>query len=388
MSDAQTADVETIRASSVGKDARPRLLGAGLERLADFRHTHTRTSELFVELDRLFPVVGYLRPAIGGWRDALLKLRAFHPDRDSWRGRWALSPRAFSLRTDLMEHGLERWGGEFDLLFQLQTVFAPGRAPDVPYTIYTDNIYTMTERYYPGWAPLGRSAGEWIELEAATCRGASYIFAWSEFLRASLIADYDVEPERVVVAGAAARAVAPSLEGKRWDRQVALFVGNKFELKGGRTLLEAWELVRRRLPDATLQIAGPKRDPGGGPGVEWLGLLDWPELERRYREASVFVLPTLYDAFGLVFPEAMGQGLPVIGTNHCAIPEIIREGVDGLLVPPRDAEALAEALIALLEDPVRGETMGRAGYESVQERWTYRAVAKRMAAPIEAAVAG
>jgi glycosyltransferase involved in cell wall biosynthesis len=388
MRDDQTADVETIRASSVGKGVWPRLLGAGLEQLADFRHTQTRTSELFVELDRLFPVVGYVRPALGGWRDALLKLRAFHPDRDSWRGRWALSPRAFRLRTELVEHELEQWAGAYDLVFQLQTVFAPGTSLRAPYTIYTDNIHTMTQRYYPGWAPLGRSAREWIELEAATCRGASYVFAWSEFLRDALLADYGLEPERVVVAGAAARAIAPSLEGKRWDRQVALFVGNKFELKGGRTLLQAWELVRDRLPDATLQIAGPKRDPGGGAGVDWLGLLDWPELERRYREASVFVLPTLYDAFGLVFPEAMGQGLPVIGTDHCAMPEIIREAVDGLLVPPRDAEPLAEALVTLLGDPVRAEAMGRAGYESVHERWTYRAVAERMAAPIEAAVAG
>jgi glycosyltransferase involved in cell wall biosynthesis len=390
---AQTADGETIRTAPAGGElavrSGPRLLGAALEPLAGFRESPTRTSRLFVELDRRFPVVGFVRPTLTGWRDALLKLRAFHPDRESWRGRWSLSPAAFEGRTELAERQLADWAGAYDLIFQLQTVFAPGRrASERPYAIYTDNIYTMTERGYPAWAPLGRARDEWVELERRTCRDARVIFAMSTFLRDALVDDYGVDPDRVVVVGAGANTIAPSLEGKRYDAQVALFVGLKFEIKGGETLLEAWETVRRHLPEARLQIVGPKQDPGGGPGVEWLGVVDdWERLERLYSEASAFVLPAHFEPFGLVFPEAMGRGLPCIATDHCAMPEIVRDGTDGLLVPPHDAEALAEAIVALLGDPARAEAMGHAAYASVLERWTWRAVADRMAGPIEAAVA-
>lgn len=391
--DAQTADGETIRASPTGSESVPRsstrLLGAALEPLAGFRDSPTRTSRLFVELDRLFPVVGFVRPTLTGWRDVVLKLRSFHPDRESWRGRWSLSPAAFEGRTELAERQLAEWADRYDLILQLQTVFSPGhRASERPYAIYTDNIYTMTERHYPAWAPLGRARDEWVELERRTCHEARVIFAMSAFLRDALVDDYGVPPERVVVVGAGANTIASSLEGKRYDAQTALFVGLKFEIKGGETLLEAWEIVRRRLPRARLQIVGPKDDPGGGPGVEWLGVVnDWERLEQLYTEASAFVLPAYFEPFGLVFPEAMGRGLPCIATSHCAMPEIVRDGTDGLLVPPHDAEALADALVALLGDPARAETMGRAAYESVRERWTWRAVAERMAGPIEAAVA-
>ena len=68
------------------------------------------------------------------------------------------------------------------------------------------------------------------------------------------------------------------------------------------------------------------------------------------------------------------------------MPELVDDGVTGLLVPPREPAELAEALISLLTDPVRAERMGRAGQKKVVEQLTWRAVAERMAPYLEAAV--
>jgi glycosyltransferase involved in cell wall biosynthesis len=156
------------------------------------------------------------------------------------------------------------------------------------------------------------------------------------------------------------------------------------------TLLQAWDIVRERLPDALLWIVGvdPQGRRDSRPSVQWFGYVDdRRQLEQLYDEASLFVLPTQFEAFGHAVVEAMGSALPCVTTNVGALPEIVDDGTTGLLVPPLDPPALAEALIALLSDPVRAEAMGRAGYAKVLERFTWKHVAERMAPHIEAAVA-
>ena len=78
--------------------SRPRLLAASLEPLLNYKDEPTRTSGLFVELERLFPLAGFVRPTIRGPGDWAAKARAFHPNRDAWRGRAWLSPLAFRLQ--------------------------------------------------------------------------------------------------------------------------------------------------------------------------------------------------------------------------------------------------------------------------------------------------
>jgi len=370
--------------------SRPRLLAASLEPLVGYRDEPTRTSGLFVELERLFPLAGFLRPTIHGPGAWSAKALAFHADRDAWRGRAWLSPLAFRLRTEAAEQQLTRRDGEYDLILQLQTLFAPGTEPR-PYVIYTDNTYTQTRRFYRAWAPLSSRAGRrWRELEKTTFRNARAVFGMSRWVCQAIVDDYGCDPAVVIPVGAGANSLAPPSEGKSYERRIALFVGNKYKLKGVPTLLEAWEIVRERLPEALLWIAGV--DPPRGvrdafPSVQWFGYVsDRGELDKLYADASVFVLPTQFEAYGHVVVEAMGSGLPCVTTNVGALPELVDDGVTGLLVPPREPAALAEALINLLSDPARAEQMGRAGQQKVVEHLTWRAVAERMAPYLEAAV--
>jgi starch synthase len=123
------------------------------------------------------------------------------------------------------------------------------------------------------------------------------------------------------------------------------------------------------------------------PSVQWFGYVsDRRQLDELYADASVFVLPTQFEAYGHVVVEAMGSGLPCVTTNVGALPELVDDGVTGLLVPPREPAALAEALVGVLSDPARAERMGQAGRRKVVDQLTWRAVAERMAPYLEAAV--
>lgn len=352
--------------------------------------TGAAARRLLQELDPRYPVIGSVHPGLSPVFDALIKLRHFNPDRKVWRARAGFNDATFQALTSGAERELRRLEGEYDVIFQFQTVFAPGELrARRPFVVYTDNIISLTERFYPAWASLDAEGfRHWRELEAAICRSASYVLAWSDFLGDAMVVDYGCEPERVLRVGAGANILLPSLEGRRWDSATALFVGSNFTIKGGEVLLAAWRLVRERLPQARLVVVGPPRPPAGADldGVEWRGhVADRAELTRLFEAASVFAMPSLFEAWGHVFLEAMGCGLPCIGTTRGAMPELIAGEETGLLVEPGEPEQLAEALVRLLADPALAERWGRRGYEIASTRHRWSDVVERIAPALEAA---
>jgi glycosyltransferase involved in cell wall biosynthesis len=127
---------------------------------------------------------------------------------------------------------------------------------------------------------------------------------------------------------------------------------------------------------------------GGQQGIREFGRLDraTPEgaasLERVYREATTFVMPSLYEPFGIVWLEAMAHGLPCVGSDTCAMPEIIAPEA-GYVTPVGDVRALADRLTALIDHPDRARAMGDAARRRVAERYTWDHVATRMMGEIE-----
>jgi glycosyltransferase involved in cell wall biosynthesis len=371
------------------KHARILLVGQSVE---DFRHRTSRNSGLFAVLDDRYEIVGTIEPHVPRLEDYAIKLRYARPNRDAWRSRAGLSPWTFRRLTEVAEKQLRPWDGRYDLVMLVQTLFSPGLlSRNRRYAIYTDNIHILTARYFPAWAPLSRrDRAKRIRLEQATCRAARYVFAKTDFLRDALIEDYGCEPERVVRVGSGSNIMVHSLDGKRYDGQVALFVGIDFERKGGPILLQAWSAVRERLPDAELWLVGPKRRPAAAeqPGVRWHGFVsDRRQLAGLYERATLFVLPALFEPWGGVLMEARGHGLPCIGTDRGGFRESIDDGVNGLLVPADEPEPLADALVFLLGDPERAALMGRRGHAEVLTEHTWDRVADRMAPYIEQAAA-
>lgn len=366
-----------------------RILGLTLERVANFRtQPSAKNAGLYAALDRRFEVVDVVCPVLPKPEYYFNHLITVHPDRDYWRSRATLNTWAFHRRSIHAERMLQQHTGRYDLIVQLHTLLSPGLDPQkYRYVLHTDNTYMISERHYAPWAPLrGHQRDEWVRRERLVYQNAAFLFPRSEFLRRSMIEDYGCDPERVIRVGGGGNFVAPPIADKRYDTQIALFVGFDFERKGGMELLQAWEQVHRQLPQAELWIVGPSRPRRQLPGVQWLGSVrDRQALAQLYQRATLFVMPSLFEPWGQVFFEAMGYSLPCIGTTICAMSEVIDDGVTGILVPPGEAAPLANALIDLLSDAPRAEAMGKASYQYVLAGNTWDDVIARMAPYIEQA---
>ncbi len=187
------------------------------------------------------------------------------------------------------------------------------------------------------------------------------------------------------------------LPGTAKEPDSLLFVGNSEDRnKGIRYLFEALRLLRGEVPYHLTVVHRP-RSREAPRLVQRLGLqgkvtflegLSTEELVSRYNSAQLVVSPSLYEGFGLPAAEAMACGTPVVATTAGALPEIVEDGVSGLLVPPGDVVALAESIRALLADPDRRRAMGEAGASRVRERFSWRRTAEETAALYEEVLGG
>jgi glycosyltransferase involved in cell wall biosynthesis len=154
-------------------------------------------------------------------------------------------------------------------------------------------------------------------------------------------------------------------------RPRVLFMGGDFPRKGGPDLLDAWReggfAGRADLDIVTDWPFSAKAVPPGATVITGIAPYTprWLELWRR---ADLFVMPARHEAFGIVYEEAGASGIPAIGSNINAIPEILRDGGTGFLVPPGNREALVHALRTLVESSVLRERMGRAARQYVMQR--------------------
>ena len=174
-----------------------------------------------------------------------------------------------------------------------------------------------------------------------------------------------------------------------------LFVGAISEVKGITYLYDAFKLVKEDIPEAKLLIAG------GGPyldelkkrvaldkmgdGVEVMGKVPHDEIDNVYKRATVFAMPSIWqEQFGLVGPEALAMGIPVVGSSIGGIPEWLHHNEWGFLVTPRDTKTLAQRLIQLLNNPELSYNMGQRGRQFVINEYPYWEYVRRLELLIQA----
>jgi len=152
-------------------------------------------------------------------------------------------------------------------------------------------------------------------------------------------------------------------------------------LKGHEDSLAALRLMLDAGQPAQLTIAGEDDDGGHGyrrqleqrivalglgDHVRLLGAIDAEAVRAQLLDAHVFVLPSLHEAIGVAFMEAMSCALPTVGCDVDGVPELITSGKDGILVPPHDPQALADTLMRLARDPALCHALGTAGRARVE----------------------
>jgi len=201
-------------------------------------------------------------------------------------------------------------------------------------------------------------------------------------------------PERIFVVPLGIEPPQPLANAnKRADAFTVLYLGNLIHEKGVFVLLEAALLVLARQPNARFVFAGAWwreqerieaeqfiRAHGLAPKVEFIGLVTGEPKWRALAEADVLAFPTFYyfETFGFVLLEAMWAGLPVVTTRRASIPEIIQDGVNGLLVEEQNPSDLAEKILQLADDPGLRERMGEANRKKFASYYTHEQYGQRM----------
>jgi glycosyltransferase involved in cell wall biosynthesis len=218
---------------------------------------------------------------------------------------------------------------------------------------------------------------------------ADIIHVCSTFARKSFV-EQGVPPERVISTPLMVDTDLFRPIASEKERFIVLYCGRIDLLKGVPYLLKAF--AELRLPDAELWLVGPVlpemssmlRSYDGC--FVYRGMARHEELPELYNRASVVVFPSLNDGFGLVILEAMACRVPVIATENTGGPDVIRDGVDGFIIPIRDVEALKERLLWLYEHRDACREMGVNARKRVEENFTVRHYGERLMANIEAVI--
>jgi starch synthase len=327
------------------------------------------------------------------------KAASFSPDIRRWRQRYAAGASALAgfarrARSLVAARRLSKLDSDLDAIVQIggwydMSGFRPKRQL-LRCSYHDGNLGTFMQQRGLPFDRGSRSIRKAWAAERTLYDEIDLILTMSDWTRRSFIDDFGQDPGKVVTIGAGANLTAPTKSPARdFSRPRLLFVGKgDFVGKGGAQILEAFEHIRSKRPDVELWIVGQPTLPAGQPGVRNLGLIsrrspgDEDALAELYRGATTFVMPSLYECFGIAFLEAMAYGLPCVGAASCAMPEIIDDGRTGFVVAPGNSEDLARRVLELIDDPDRARAMGEAGHQRFIERYSWDRVAERIVAEI------
>ncbi|MBT9455303.1 MAG: glycosyltransferase [Burkholderiaceae bacterium] len=256
-------------------------------------------------------------------------------------------------------------------------------------------IYLWTLRMAGVQVVLHVHGGNFLEFFRTTSRlGQRYIRAsFAQCGRVILLSRAWVDRIGVVVDPSRCRAIGNPVLA--WPQQrtprpirTFLFLGRFERDKGIHELLEAFAKVRRQVPDVKLLLGGDgdtsliERAVAQHDMAQDVTRLGWVSGETKrnaFAAADALVLPSYVEALPVAMLEAMSCGLPVVVSNVGSIPEVISDGVNGLLVAPRDIDALAQAMLALALKPDLALQLGKEGKATFDGQFDARLVADQVA---------
>jgi starch synthase len=237
----------------------------------------------------------------------------------------------------------------------------------------------------------GYLVSSWIEKTAV--EAAHRVIAVSHKMREDILAHFGADPARVVVIH---NGIDPELFKRTEAREAldrlgvrqpyVLFVGRITDQKGIFHLLEAsgrlpegvQVVVCASAPDTPEIEERLRRAVAARPNVRWINeMVPVDVVTQLYSHAAVFACPSVYEPFGLINLEAMACQAPVVASAVGGILEVVEDGKTGLLVPPAQPEALAEAITRVLANPELARRMGQAGRRRVEAHFSWTSIAER-----------
>ncbi len=302
-------------------------------------------------------------------------------------------PLTFSLR---VRKALAARRGQFDLIhdnqcfgYGLRGVLADGwpLMATLHHPITVDRALDLAHAATWGRRLSLRRWYGFLGMQMRVARHVPRIVTVSESSKRDIIAQMGVRPSQlaVVPVGVDHTRFRPLPGSPRVAGRIMTTASADVPMKGLVPLLEALAKVRTERHADLVVIGSPRRESRVSETIERLGLggavtfvsgVSDERIVELYAEASVAVVPSLYEGFSLPAIEAMACGVPLVATTGGALPEVVgADGVTGLLVPPGDVGALAAALGRVLDDPALAARLSFAGRQRVLERFTWRACA-------------
>ncbi len=300
-------------------------------------------------------------------------------------------PYCFGLR---VVNYLREHGSEYDLihdnqslcsgLLQLQQMGLPVVAT-IHHPITSDLRIALNASHRCWERLLIRRWHSFLRMQIRVVPKLKHVITVSDCSRTDIANAFSIPREAIelIYLGIDTEVFKPCPQAPRAAQRLIATASADQPLKGLHFLLKAFVILRKEFPELQLLVIG-KPKPGGkteklirrlhlGSELQFERGISTEQLVERYASATLAVVPSIYEGFGLPAGEAMACGVPVVSTDGGALPEVV--GDAGIIVPTADAEALAAAIAALLHNPARRAELARRGRERILARFSWRVLA-------------
>jgi len=225
-----------------------------------------------------------------------------------------------------------------------------------------------------------------INMQIKVARRLSYTITVSQTASQHIANTFGIPEDklRVIHNGIDTDIFSPSPKTNRIENRLLVVISRDTAVKGLKYMLEALAELRQKHPLELIVVAKGTDNKATQRLINTLGIRDYvkfideidtAELVHQYRMASIVVIPSIYEGFGLPAAEAMSCGVPVVSTTAGALPEVV--GDAGILVPPADVKALMEAISALVINPDKRKHLSQIGRKRILQKFNWRNTAKR-----------
>lgn len=204
------------------------------------------------------------------------------------------------------------------------------------------------------------------------------VFTMSHWLREYLINKCGIDEKKVIFAGGGYNIDPSKIDYSQKTGNKLLFVGRDFKRKNGELVVAAFKKAKGQKSNLELYIAGPTNLKIEYDGIHILGDLSYGDLVEYFNFCDIFCMPSKFEAYGLVFAEALTFGLPCIGRNAYEMPYFIDEGETGYLLQSENVDELAELMLKALSNDEMKQNVRSKKEEYVKE-YSWDTVAERMA---------
>lgn len=201
------------------------------------------------------------------------------------------------------------------------------------------------------------------------CKG---IFTMGKWLQKDLVERCGISENKVHHVGGGINVDKNLINPQKKTNNKILFIGRDFKRKGGFLVYDAFKRLKKDIPNLELYVAGPKIDPIKSPinGYYFLGDCNHTKLSELFNKCDIFCMPSYFEAYGLVFIEALTYGLPCIGRNAYEMPYFIEDNETGYLLKHDDASELSLLIANLLRnDRIKNNVLEKKDWYIKEYSW-------------------